>query len=183
MADTTQTPDAKASEPTQPTPPAPTEKMVPESDVVKAKGGLQKQLEEAKSQLNEAHNLKLQAEARAQTLEENLKTSAEQLKELEHAKAVAEESKKTATEASNTALKYRKELMAKEYGVPTDTIKDYGMSELDMFEKALKVVKSAAPTGQYAAGGGSGAAQVPTSAVDRALKNLQKAQPGTPNKS
>lgn len=172
-----QTPTAATSEQPQPTPP---EKMVPESDVVKAKGGLQRQLEEAKSAIAEAHSLRLQAEAKVQTLEENQKKSADQLKELDSLKISMESMKKTSDDATVQALQYRRELIAKEYNVPLDTIKAYGMQELEMFEKALKVVKSNTGGSQYAAGGGSGT-PVAQSDTERALRNLAKAQPGTPN--
>jgi alanyl-tRNA synthetase len=172
-----QTPAASTSEPPQSTPP---EKMVPESDVVKAKGGLQKQLEEAKSAIAEAHSLRLQAEAKVQTLEENQKKSADQLKELESLKTSMESMKKASDDATVQALQYRRALIAKEYNVPEDTIKAYGMQELEMFEKALKVVKSNTGGSQYAAGGGAGA-PVAQSDTDRALRNLSKAQQGTPN--
>ena len=175
--DKSQTPAAVTSEPTQP---APTERLVPESDVVKAKGGLQKQLEEVRAQMAEAHSLRLQAEAKVQTLEENQKKSADAVKEMESLKSSLEEIKKASDSATTLALQYRRSLIAKEYSVPEDTIKAYGMQELEMFEKALKVVKSNTGGGQYAAGGVSGAPTVVTD-TDRALRNLEKAQRGTPN--
>lgn len=178
--DKSQTPATNTSEPAQTVPPAPIEKMVPESDVVKAKGGLQKQLEEAKSQMAEAHSLRLQAEAKVQTLEENQKRSADAVKEMESLKSSLEEIKKASDSATTLALQYRRQLIAKEYSVPEDTIKAYGMQELEMFEKALKVVKSNTGGGQYAAGGVSGAPTVGTD-TDRAFRNLEKAQRGTPN--
>ena len=180
LEDKSQTPTAATSEPAQSTPTTPAEKMVPESDVVKAKGGLQKQLEEVKSQMAEAHSLRLQAEAKVQTLEENQKKSADAVKEMETLKSSLEEVKKASDSATTLALQYRRSLIAKEYSVPEDTIKAYGMQELEMFEKALKVVKSNTGGGQYAAGGVSGAPTV-HSDTDRAIRNLEKAQRGTPN--
>lgn len=175
--DKSQTPAAATSELSQTTPP---EKMVPESDVVKAKGGLQKQLEEARAQIIEAHAAKLQAEAKVQTLEENQKKSADAVKEMESLKSSLEEVKKASDSATTLALQYRRSLIAKEYSVPEDTIKTYGMQELEMFEKALKVVKSNTGGGQYAAGGVSGAPTVGAD-TERALRNLAKAEHGTPN--
>lgn len=180
MADpTTQTPTAQTSEQPQ-TPTQSTERMVPESDVVKAKGGLQKQLEEVRGQLAEAHSTKLQAEAKVTTLEESLKKSAEQLKELEQARSAVADLTKKSEEASKAALSFRRQLVVTQFQVPEDTIKDYSMEQLDMFEKALKVVKTATGSPGYAVGANTGSPP-PTSPVERALANLRKAQPGTPN--
>jgi len=179
MADNpSQTPGATTSEPTQPTPTTPTEKMVPESDVVKAKGGLQKQLEESKAQLNEAYNLRLQAEAKVKTLEENQVKSAVQQKELDSLKESLDKVTKATTAAEAKALEYRKKLIVKEYNTTDEAVKDLGMPELDMFERALRVVKSA--SGSYAAGGGGGIS-TPSTSMERALKNLERAERGTPN--
>ena len=172
-----QTPPANTSEQSQ-TP----EKMVPESDVVKAKGGLQRQLEEVKTQFAESHSLRLQAEAKAQALEEKLAKSAEQEKELTAAKAALVEATKTADTKSAAALALRRTLISRDYAIPEDQVKDMNDEQLTMFEKALKVVKSAPGGGQYAAGGSAGSTAPPVTPMDRALRILQHAEKGTPNK-
>lgn len=178
--ETSQTPAAATSEQKQDTTTTPQEKLVPESDVVKAKGGLQKQLDEVKTQLSERHAAMLQAEAKVKSLEEKLSHSADQQKELDTLKPALESTKTALEEAKTKSLTYRRQIMSKEYGVPDDTIKSMGDIELDMFEKALKVVKSNTGGGQYATGSGAGVA-TPSSPIDRALKNIGKAQPGVPN--
>ena len=179
---TTQTPATPNSEPTQPTPATPAEKMVPESDVLKAKGGLQSKLDAATSQVNEEHAGRLKAETRVQALEETVNKSAEQLKELETLKATLESKTKSESEAMNKALEYRKKWTVKEFGATEDSVKDLNMEQLDMFERALRVVKTTTGGGNYATGGG-GSTPAPTNSVDRALRILQNAQKGTPNQS
>ena len=174
----TQTPEAEVKEPTQEATSA--DKLVPESDLVKVKGGLQKQLDETKAKLDEAYSARLQAEAKVLTLEESVKNSAGYGEELEKTKAALEDAMKNHSEAAGQAVKYRRELISTQFGVPDSQMENYSMQELDMFERALKTVKTATGGGQYATGGVMGGSS-PATQVDRALANLQRAQVGVSN--
>ena len=178
----TQPAQSTANEPAKQAPEKPNTSAAPtQEDLMKVKAGLQSQLDEAKTKLAEAHNLKLQAEARAQALEEKLKGDEVIVKERDSLKSTLESHQAKIKELTDKSLTYRRNLIVKDFGVALDVVKDYDDVQLDMFEKALKTVKTVTGGGNYASGGASGGGATPSSPIDRAMHNLQRAQPGTPN--
>jgi hypothetical protein len=150
---------------------------VTEGDLVAVKKGLQAKIEAAEKQATDEHSLRLQAEAKLSALVEKAANGAKATEELTQAKTALEAQTKRAEDAVNRALEHRRALVAKEYNIPVETLKDketgkdYSDTELDMFEKAMKVVGNTPGSGRYATGGGS-AGIAPTSSMDRAAQIL-----------
>lgn len=84
-------------------------------------------------------------------------SSEEELSRIKGELETAKGSLATLTAQAGKALEYRRELIARTYGVTPDTIKDKTMAELDSFEEALQTVaKMKGGPGPYALGAQGG---------------------------
>lgn len=184
MGEETQTPEGDKSKEggaaTQPT-----EKMIPERDLIAVKEGAKKELKDLKTAhkaeldsantgLSEIQQKLLQAEASVEKLGEAATQSSGSAEELEKVKTELVTAQKRSEELGNKALEYRRSIVVATYGIPADTIKDKTTEELDQFESALKAVSAAKGVGNYAVGGGGGAS-APESPQERAKRILAEA--------
>lgn len=153
-------------------------RMVPESDLLAVKAGkegLERKLSEAETKLSTLQNQSFVAEARAKALEERLAQMEPTAKELEALKPQLSAAQKRSEELQSRALEYRKRVLAGQYGVAVDSLKDRTMEQLDAVEEALKLV-GARGGGGYAAGGGSGGGSAPETPVERARRVVADAE-------
>lgn len=161
-------------------------KVVYESDLIAAKKSLETQLSQAQSafdtaklDLTESQKTVATLNARIQELGQARQTGA--VSEEEYARVKQElETAKSSLESASTnsqqALEYRRALIALQYNISADTVKDKDMKSLDAFEEALKAVATTRGKGpgNYFTGGGGGQ-QVPTGApIDLARQAYSK---------
>ena len=102
----------------------------------------------------------LQAEARVSSLEEQIKQGGASAEELATAKQALEAAKKSGEDLGNKFLELRRNVLIATYNVPKETVESKNLSELDLFEDALKAVLGTKGLGNYAVGGGGGGANV-----------------------
>jgi len=171
-------------------------KMVPESDLISVKKGMEHQIDELKtshaaeleglnSKLSDTNTNLVASEAKAKDLEERLSQSnisAEELSKVKKELGTAQTAVKSLTDKT---LEYRRRIVALGYGIPEDTIKDKTLEQLDAFEEALRAVSATKGIGNYALtqGGGGGATETP---IERAKAMIAEAEKkmhyGSPNK-
>jgi hypothetical protein len=163
-------------------------KVVYESDLIAAKKGLEKQIEEAQSVHNSAIDkarLDLSAtqtqlaaaSAKVKELEDASKAGAVSAEEAAKQKADLEKAKTDAATAATAALDARKKNIALQYpGVVTEEqLKEKTPEQLTALEEALKAVitsKGGGP-GNYAIGGGAGGTTPPND-MERARSILAR---------
>jgi len=158
-------------------------KMVPESDLIATKKGLEKQLETAQANHTQAIDAKMLELSGEQQKAADLNAQLQEaIKNAPGEGATSEEVariKTELTEANNLvetlkadagkALELRRALMALQYNVSVESLADKDMQALDSFEEALKVVTTSRGRGpgNYAVGGG-GTEAAPMTDLDRA---------------
>jgi|TARA_Y100000310_G_scaffold279836_1_gene299197 hypothetical protein len=153
-------------------------KVVPESDLIGAKKGLEGRLEEQQTTHADAINRSRQVLDEAQT---NLASANARVQELESAQkgAVSTEDiariekerddANTARDGVNTQLlNLKRQVIATTYGVPPAQLENKTLEELNSFEEAAKAIASTrGGAGNYALGGGGGDG-APATPMDRA---------------
>ena len=163
----------------------PTEKMVPEADLIAIKKGLTRDLKDAEKaheeervsltgKLDEATNHLSKAEAKVKTLEEKTSESVSS-EELTKAKAELETATKRGEELATQALEYRKKLLVSTYGITEDAIKEKTFEQLGFLEEALELTKTSKGDGNYGTKAGGGGSPAPESDMDRAARILEQA--------
>ncbi len=164
----------------------PETKMVPESDLIAIKKGLQTEVKDAKKaheeerisltgKLDEATNHLSKAEAKVKALEEKSSESVSS-EELTKAKAELETATKRGEELATQALEYRRKLLVSTYGITEDAIKEKTFEQLGFLEEALELTKSSKDsTGNLATGAGGGGSPAPESPMERAKRILEEA--------
>lgn len=100
----------------------------------------------------------LQAEARISSLQEQISQGGASTAELAKAKQELETAKKSGEELGNKFLELRRNVIVAAYGIPKETVDSKNLSELDLYEEALKAVLGTKSIGNYAVGGGGGGA-------------------------
>ena len=149
--------------------PAPTVKMVPESDVMAVKEGARKELEGtktahtaemniAKGEMSTAQNKLYAAEARVTELEGKLTETTNSAEELAKVKGDLVTAQGAVKGLEDKALEYRRRDLVTTYGIPADTVNEKTIAQLDSYEEALKAVHTAKGVGNYAIGSGGGGA-------------------------
>jgi len=147
-------------------------RYVKESDLLAVKGGrdtFKTEAETAKSahaaavaeatgKIEAEHQKALAAEARASSLEDKIKESGGSAAELAQAKSALEAAKKSSEELGNKHLELRRQVIVATYGVPKKTVESKDLTQLDVYEEALKAVMGDKAIGNFAVGGGGGGA-------------------------
>lgn len=141
----------------------PTEKMVPESDLLTVKAGkegLEKKLKESeavnKTALEDAQQKLLQSEASIEKLKEEYGNSSASTKELVDTKQQLETAQKRGEELSTKVLELRKDTIMSAFKVPAELVDGKTPEQLDILEEALKAIAANKGIGNYAAGGSGG---------------------------
>ncbi len=164
-------------------------KVVPESDLIAAKKGLESQLETAQATHNQAIDaIRVELSAEQQKAAD-LNAQLKQAQENAQGKGVASDDEvtrikterdealakvETLTADAASALEHRRALLVLKYNVPADSLADKDMKALDSFEEALKALSTSrgGSPGNYAVGGAGGGAE-PLSAMERATKIIE----------
>jgi len=156
-------------------------KMIPETDLLAAKKDWEGKVEAAtkeadahKTKLSEVQQQFLQASAKLEELEAKQGTVTATAEEVTAAKQEAEAAKGQLTEANAKLLEARRTLVAQQYGVPVDTLKEKNLEELGHFEEALKAVATTRGIGNYATGG-VGVTPAPKTNFERAKEVVEAA--------
>lgn len=159
---------APATPPVASTPAGP--KMIPESDLIAAKEDWKGKIDTAdakvkemetshKEALSTAQQELLQTSAKLEKLEAEKGANVSTAEAVTTAKAETETVKGQLTDTTTKLLEAKRQLIATQFNVPVDTLKDKDIVQLGNFEEALKVVAATRGIGNYALGGvGSGAA-------------------------
>jgi len=163
-------------------------KFVRESDLIAAKQSLEQRLEQqqsaheqaidtAKLELSSAQQQVADLNAKlteAQQARESGATSGEDVAGIKQELAAAKSSLESLQNDSAKALEYRRQLIATQYSIPADSLKDKDMTALDSFEEALRALSTSRGTspGPYAIGGTGGVA-TPMTEMERASKLLE----------
>ena len=173
---------------TKETPPAPTPsapsgvKTVPESDMLAAKEEWKGKVTEAEgkvrdaeTKLNESQQQLLQATAKIETLEAQQTGNASSVDELSKTKVELDTTKQSLAQAATDLLEAKRQLIARSYNVPIDTLKEKDIIQLGHFEEALRVVAATKGIGNYATGGGVGGTTAPLTNRERAASIIEAA--------
>ena len=112
---------------------------------------------EADTKIAEANQQKLQAEAKAESLTEEIKKHTGTAEELVSLKAQLATAQQSGEEQGNKLLELRRTFITNTYKVPPATVAEKTLTQLDVFEEALKAV-GAGTGGNYAFGGAGGGA-------------------------
>ena len=170
-------------------------KMVPESDLLAVKRGLEKAVTDAKAssaaeiaqlaaRVDTEHQAVVERQADIVRLEQQLtESSADKTKAEELTTSIATLTKER--DKANTALlEVTKAKLASQFNVPIDSIKDKTQAELNTLEDALKLVgaKGKVNSGYDTGPGGVGAGAVPASALDLCLTEVAEAKEHAPLK-
>lgn len=167
------------------TPISPQVKMVPESDLIAVKVGLEKKLGETKfehesaigglnTQITELRQQVLQEQAAKEQLDTQVKSSMSK-EDVEKVVAAKDAADKRSGELETQLLDLRRQSMSTAYRVPAETLKDKTTEQLDFMEIALKAVGvGQVTTKPYDLGGGGGSAE-PSTPIERAKEVIAKA--------
>ncbi|MCK9597427.1 MAG: hypothetical protein M0R06_00225 [Sphaerochaeta sp.] len=149
-------------------------RYVKESDLLAVKGGKEAAeksvktitaekeaaLAEANTKAETAKQARLQAEALVESLTEKVKNGSGTAAELADAKQKLVAAETSSKEMGNSLLTARRELIVKTYNIPVAAVEGKNLTELATFEEALKAVIGSGKPGNYAFGGGGGAASL-----------------------
>lgn len=164
--------------------PTTTPKMVPESDLIAVKKGLEKELTEARAegeksttelntQLADVRQQLLQEQAAKEQLDTQLKSSISK-DDMGKVVAAKEAAEKRSEELETKLLDLRKQSLVATYKVPMETLKDKTNEQLDFMEIALKAAGGGSAAKSFDLGGGAGGV-VPTTPLDRAKATIAEA--------
>lgn len=155
-------------------------KTVPESDLLAAKEEWRGKVTEAESKvkesetkLNESQQQLLQATAKIETLEAQQTGNTDLVEELSKTKVERDTTKQSLDKATTDLLEAKRQLIARSYNVPVDTLKDKDITQLGHFEEALKVVAATKGIGNYAVGAGAGGGTAPQTNRERAAAIME----------
>lgn len=149
-------------------------KMVPESDLIAAKRGLEKQIDELKSthteeskglktQFDTEHSEHLKSQAEVERLNTQLQASSATADELSKSKDDLTKLQESYTKLQEAAKSNKVDLLVTKFGVDNEQIKEKTMDELGHLEEALTLVgaKPGQKTRFDTGSGGAGAATDP----------------------
>ena len=86
------------------------------------------------------------------------------------------DAEKSVGNLNTKVLDSRRQTMVATYNIPTESIAEKTLEQLDSYEEALKAVMATKGIGNYAVGGGGGGAATTESPLDRAHRILAEAQ-------
>lgn len=133
-------------------------------------------LAESETKYNDTYQKQLQAEAKVTSLEETITQSGNSAEELKDVKQKLADAEKSVEGLTTKVLDSRRQTIVATYNIPTESIAEKTMEQLDNYEEALKSVTAAKGVGNYAVGGGGGGAATPEQPLDRARRILEEAQ-------
>lgn len=172
--------DTQQAPPTTPAATPPGAKTVPESDLIAAKeewkgklADAEGKVRESETKLNDYQQQLLQATAKIETLEAGQAGNVSSAEELSRTKVELDTTKQSLGKANTDLLESKRQLIARLYNVPVDTLKDKDVTQLGNFEEALKVVAATKGIGNYAVGGGVGGGTAPQTNLERAASVIE----------
>ena len=162
-------------------------KMVPEADLLAMKGSLERRITDADDRATRAEATAEESRQKVLALEaakEQSDISASKAAQLELDLATARaETKSSVTNlesAQADTLSIRKQLIVATYNIPESQLEGKSLEQLGHFEEALKTVAAIKGVGNYAVGGGEGAAPTPTTPIEAARQTMDEVFKNSP---
>ena len=155
--------------------------MVPEADLLAMKGSLERKITDADDRAiraeatAEEHRQKVLSLEAAKEQSDITASKAAQLElDLATARAETKSSVTNLESAQADTLSIRKQLIVATYNIPESQLDGKSLEQLGHFEEALKTVSAIKGVGNYAVGGGGGAAPTPTTPIEAARQTMDE---------